>query len=98
MKATGEDLCYLLIEKVDEDGIVNPIDQTKISITVEGAASLEALANANPTDDENFFDPARTPFGGQVLAVIRSAEQSGTVTVRVSDGTYETVKTLTVEA
>ncbi len=98
MKATGEDLCYLLIEKVDEDGIVNPIDRTKISVTVEGAASLEALANANPTDDENFFDPARTPFGGQVLAVIRSAEQSGTVTVRVSDSTYETVKTLTVEA
>lgn len=97
LAATGEDLSYLLIEKVDENGVVNPLDPAKVAVTVEGAGTLEALASADPVSSENFFDPARTPFGGQVLAIVRSGETAGAITVKVTDGTHETVVALSAE-
>lgn len=77
------DIAYLDITLVDAAGNLNTTDR-KLSVSVEGAGVLQALACADPRSEENFFDAERTTYYGKAQAVIRSAQQTGKISVTVS--------------
>lgn len=84
LNASGSDLAYIMISLTDENGILQDATDRKVSITVEGAGSLQGFGSADPKSLENFFDTERTTFDGKVLAVIRSKSEVGVIKVTAS--------------
>ncbi|MFY9427307.1 MAG: DUF4982 domain-containing protein [Caldicoprobacterales bacterium] len=95
LKATGQDLAYVMISLTDENGILQTARDRKVSIKVEGAGVLQGFGSANPRSTENFFDTEATTFDGKVLAVIRSEREAGHITVTASAEDCEP-KTITI--
>ncbi|WP_138750763.1 glycoside hydrolase family 2 TIM barrel-domain containing protein [Paenibacillus sinopodophylli] len=84
LQSTSADLAYIMISLVDEEGILQASSDRKISISVEGAGTLQGFGSADPKSLENFYDLERTTFDGKVLAVVRSKSERGTITVNAS--------------
>lgn len=94
LKADGEDLAYINILITDEREIVKMLKDRKISVTVEGAGFLRALASGNPETTENFSDSSYTSYHGRLLAIVQSNGEKGIIRVTAS---AEGVETQTVE-
>lgn len=87
LKADGEDLSYILINFVDEKGIVNLNVKKKVSVAVEGPGELTGFGSANPSSEGNYFDTTWETYDGQVLAIIRTGTQKGIIKVKIdADG------------
>ncbi len=82
--AGAEDLSYIDVIFVDDKGRFLPYMKEKIKITVTGAGTLQGSGSADPTTNENYFDDVTTVFDGRMLAVVRSGEEHGTITVTAS--------------
>ncbi|MFD9547934.1 glycoside hydrolase family 2 TIM barrel-domain containing protein [Nocardia salmonicida] len=84
LTADGSDLAYLDIALTDDTGIVKPLADREITVTVEGPATLFGLGSAAPTTEEDFTDNTHTTYYGRALAVLRASKQPGPITVTVS--------------
>jgi|HigsolmetaGSP11D_1036233.scaffolds.fasta_scaffold04499_2 beta-galactosidase len=71
IKADDQDLAYVSISIVDDQGIVKPLSDRKVKVTVDGAGVLQGFGSANPETEEDFTDDVHTTFDGRALAVIR---------------------------
>ncbi len=90
LKANGQDLCYLNIYISDINGVVIPMLDRKISVTLEGAATLQGFGSANPYTEEGFVSSSHDTFYGRALAVIRAGSEAGKVLINVSAEGFET--------
>ncbi|HUV66457.1 MAG TPA: DUF4982 domain-containing protein, partial [Sedimentisphaerales bacterium] len=88
LSASGEDLCYILVETVDEEGTLCPLADNLVRFTVEGPAGIAAVGNGNPLSLEPFQADSRKLFYGKAMLVVRTTEgQGGQVSVSAeSDG------------
>ncbi|MCJ7728503.1 MAG: DUF4982 domain-containing protein, partial [Sedimentisphaerales bacterium] len=88
LSATGEDLCYILVEAVDEKGTLCPLADNLIRFKVDGPAEIAAVGNGNPMSFEPFQADSRKLFYGKAMLILRTTEgQGGRVTVTAgSDG------------
>ena len=82
--AGAEDLSYIEVSFVDNNGKFLPYMKEKVKITVTGAGTLQGSGSADPMTDENYFDDVTTTFDGRMLAVVRSGEKPGTIKVTAS--------------
>lgn len=89
---TAGDIAYLDISLTDAAGNLNTSADRKVTVSVEGAGVLQALASADPRSEENFFDSERTTFYGRAQAVVRASQQTGTIRVRVCAEGCESVE------
>jgi len=92
---TGDDndLAFVNISIVDDEGILKPLADRKVKVKVDGAGVLQGLGSANPSIEENFFDPECTTFDGRALAVIRPTGKGHIrVTVEAEGCTAQTVE------
>ena len=53
----------------------------KMTVTVDGAAELIAVGNANPKNVASFQQPHRHTFHGKCLAVLRPLGKSGKIRI-----------------
>lgn len=81
LRANGQDVAYLMLKVTDGNGNVQTQYKEKISIEVKGAGVLQGFGSADPQSTENFFDQARTPYHGRLLAVIRAGVNPGIIKV-----------------
>jgi len=89
------DLAYVMISLVDDQGILKPLADREITVTVAGAGDLQGLGSAKPKSDEDYFDSIHTTYDGYALAVIRPSG-TGIITVTIeAEGC--TAKTVTIE-
>ena len=84
LRADGNDLCYLRLELVGENGVVRLASDRKLKVEVSGSGTLQAFGSARPHMSETFFGDTHTTFLGQALAVVRAGHEAGEITVRVS--------------
>jgi beta-galactosidase len=86
--ATGEDLCYVLLEALDEKGTLCPLAENLIRFDVEGPAEIAAVGNGNPLSLEPFQADSRKLFYGKAMLILRTKKgQGGQVHVTAeSDG------------
>jgi beta-galactosidase len=91
MKADGQSLLFVTIEVVDKEGRVVPEAQLPLDVKVNGSGTLLAVGNANPRDNDPYYDAKHTTWNGRALAVVRSNGKRGTVVVTVN-GKRLTVK------
>lgn len=83
LEADGQDLAFLAIEAVDKSGHLVPIADNLLSVSVQGAGSLQALGNADIKDEDPYFDSTHHLWKGRALAVIRSNGKKGTAIVQI---------------
>ena len=82
--ADGHDLAYLPIELTDDDGILRPLADRAVTVTVEGAATLLGFGTGEAITTEGFASPTHRTFNGRALAVLRAGHEPGDVTVTVT--------------
>lgn len=84
LTADGEDLCFVNVSLVDEQGNPVPADNRLIKVKVKGAGSFKAIANGDPTCLEPFHEPQMHLFSGQLTILVQSSDTPGEITVEVS--------------
>ncbi|MDR2147450.1 MAG: DUF4982 domain-containing protein [Tannerella sp.] len=86
------DLSYVQIELLDENGLVVPDADCPVRLSVAGQGEIAAAGNASPTDMESFRSPTPKTFHGQALAIVRPLGKAGTISLKaVADGLPEAV-------
>jgi len=80
--ASGEDLCYILVEAVDDKGTLCPLADNMIKFKVDGPAEIAGVGNGNPMSLEPFQADYRKLFYGKAMLILRIKEdEAGTVRV-----------------
>ncbi|MDE7273430.1 MAG: DUF4982 domain-containing protein [Lachnospiraceae bacterium] len=95
--ADGEDLCFITVKLVDENGIPNLHESRKIAVSVEGAGRLEAFGSADPQALTGYDETEWDTYDGYVMAVVRAGMEEGQIkVVFTAEGTEEQCVELTV--
>lgn len=89
-----DDLCYILAETVDAQGVPCPLDTRTISVKIEGPAELVGIGNGNPIGYDTITDAQHPLFYGKAMIVLRSKKVGGKVRLTA---TASAVKEATVE-
>jgi hypothetical protein len=86
--ATGEDLCYILVEAFDADGVLCPLADNLIQFEVEGPAKIAGVGNGNPLSLEPFVADRRKLFNGKAMLILQTIDgKAGKVQITAdSDG------------
>lgn len=80
LAATGGDLCYVLVEALDEKGTLCPLADNMIRFKVDGPAEIVAVGNGNPLSIEPFQADHRQLFYGKAMLILRTKPgQAGSV-------------------
>ncbi len=77
LRAGTNDLCYVHIELVDKDGIVNPAAEKEVTVHLEGAGILQASGSADPKTEEYYYNSTHKTFQGRMLAILRAGKEAG---------------------
>lgn len=84
LKADGNDLCFLRLELVGENGVIRSASDQKLKVEVSGAGTLQAFGSSRPVMRENFYSDTHTTYLGHALAVVRAGSVPGEIRVKVS--------------
>ena len=90
--ANGQDLCFLNIDLIGENGITKSSVDQNLKIEISGPATLQGYGSARPNIEKSFCSDTFKTFYGKSLAVIRAGYEPGTVTVKVSGKGLDTQK------
>lgn len=85
ISADGEDLSFITVKIVDEDGNFCPMADNLVRFTVSGSATIAAVGNGNAATLEPFQANYRKAFNGLCLLVVKSVKgQAGSITIKAS--------------
>jgi len=77
LKASRNDLSYVTVEVLDENGLLVPDSNVSIQFGISGEGELAAVENGNPTDMKSFRTPKVNSFRGRCLAILRPNGRKG---------------------
>ena len=97
LMADGQDLAYVTVSLTDARGTLVPTADDQLTFEVKGSGQFEAVCNGDATSLESFVQPTMKLFNGQLVVVVRSSRQSGTLTLRVSDPARKLSQTVTLD-
>jgi beta-galactosidase len=87
LRADRNDLSYVTVEVVDQNGLVVPTAAIPVRFTVTGAGELAAAGSSAPNDAASFHVPLRKTCEGRALAILRPAGDAGKITLKAeADG------------
>jgi len=87
LNASGEDLSYLLVEAVDQDGNLCPLAMNDVTFAVEGPAKIAGVANGDHHFPVEFVADHVPLFYGKAVVVIRAEEgKGGSIDVTATSG------------
>ncbi len=82
MKTSRDDLSYVMVQVVDDQGRAVPDAVVPVSFAVNGAGEIAAVGNANPKDVASFRQPRRDTFHGQCVVIVRPKGEAGSIEIR----------------
>jgi beta-galactosidase len=82
LKASRDDLSYVMVSVVDDQGRLVPDAVVPVSFAISGAAEIAGVGNANPKDVASFRQPQRKTFHGVCLVVVRPTGMPGKIELR----------------
>jgi beta-galactosidase len=77
LAATGEDLGYILVEALDDKGILCPLADNLVRFQVDGPAEIAGVGNGNPLSVEPFQTDCRRLFYGKAMLILRTKQGQG---------------------
>ena len=96
LKSNGDDLAFITVSLTDADGTLIPQADDQLTFEVTGAGSFEAVCNGDATSLESFKAPTMKLFNGQLVVVVRSAKETGTLTLKVTDEKLKLSKSIDI--
>ncbi len=84
LKADGEDMTFITVNILDQDGILVPDADNSIQVGVTGAADFKGICNGDATSTEVFSKPTMKTFHGQLVIGIQSNGKQGDATIKVT--------------
>ncbi len=84
ISAGGEDLSFITIEVLDENGIPVPDAGNQIRFSVEGDAKIVGVDNGNPVSHEPMKGSTIKTFNGKCLVVVQAGENTGKAVLTAS--------------
>jgi len=94
IKADSQDLSYITIELLDEQGNRNPKSEDLVKFEVEGPGTIIGVGNANPISTESYQASERKAWQGRCLVIVKSEHQPGKITLKA---TSEGLKQASIE-
>jgi beta-galactosidase len=79
ISADGQDLSYITVELVDQNGNRNPKAENLVNFDIEGPGTIVAVGNANPMSTESFQLPQRKAWRGRCLVIVKSSNKAGPI-------------------
>jgi hypothetical protein len=86
LRLDGTDLGYVALTLTDDDGVVRTDADRIITVTIDGPATLQALASGNPVTTETFTANEHTTFFGRALAIVRPTGAGDITVTAVAEG------------
>ena len=77
----GDDLSFVTVSVVDSVGTVVPNADNLVEFSVSGPGVIAGVDNGQQTSHESFKGSHRKAFNGLCLAVIRSTDENGAITL-----------------
>ena len=96
LKSNGDDLAFITVSLTDADGTLIPQADDQLTFEVTGAGTFEAVCNGDATSLESFKQPTMKLFNGQLVVVVRSSKESGTLTLKVTDKKLKLSKSIDI--
>lgn len=75
--ADGEDLSFITVDVMDENGVIVPRAADQISFTIDGPGKIVGVANGDPTNHESFKGQTHKAFNGKCLVVLQAGREKG---------------------
>lgn len=97
IEADGQDLSFITVSLTDENGTLIPDAADALTFSVTGNGVFQAVCNGDATSLESFTEPAMKLFHGQLVVIVRSTEQAGTMTLKVSDAARKLESEIVIE-
>lgn len=83
IKANKNDLGYISVEIVDEQGNVVPsVDDILVTFKIEGNGKIIGVGNGNPRDMSSFQKTEKKVFQGKGLVIVQPTEKVGEITIK----------------
>jgi beta-galactosidase len=80
----GQDLSYVTVDLVDENGLRNPAIENLVEFEIEGPGKIVAVANSNPMSAESFQRQQRKAYKGRCLVIVKSEKEAGNIILKAS--------------
>ena len=90
-------LAFVTVSLTDAQGTLIPQADDQLTFEVTGAGSFEAVCNGDATSLESFKKPTMKLFSGQLVVIVRSAKQPGTLTLKVKDQKRKLSQTIDIK-
>jgi beta-galactosidase len=84
IKANGEDIAFVTVSVVDENGIPCPTANNQLNFEVSGEGTFRAACNGDPTSLELFHLPTMKLFSGKLVVFVQSTEEAGEIQLTVN--------------
>lgn len=85
IKADLNDLSYISVEIIDENGNVVPsIDDMEVTYQLNGNATIAGVGNGNAADMSSFQQPKKKVFQGRGLVIIKPRGTPGKITLKAN--------------
>lgn len=82
--ADGQDLCFVTVEALDEDGNVVTDASVPFTASIAGPMAIAAIGNADIKDNDPYFDATHSTWKGRALIVLRNTGRTGKTTLYIS--------------
>ena len=96
LKADGNDMAFITVSMTDKDGNHCPTADNQLTFEVTGNGTFQAACNGDATSIEPFTQPQMKLFSGKVVAVVRSTNEAGTLTLKVTDKKLNISKSINI--
>lgn len=96
LKADGNDMAFITISMTDKDGNHCPTADNQLTFEVTGKGTFQAACNGDATSLEPFTQPQMKLFSGKVVVVVRSTNEAGTLTLKVTDKKLNISKSISI--
>ena len=97
LEAGGDDLAFVTVEVLDENGNLVPYADDLVTFRLEGPATIAAVDNGSPISHEPFRADYRKAFHGKCLVVIRSGKTAGKIRLTALSESFAKESTLDLE-
>ena len=77
LQADGDDLSYVLVEALDDDGLFQPLAMNEVQFAVSGPASIAGVGNGDHHFPAEFDTDHVTLFYGKAMLILRTVAGSG---------------------
>ncbi|WP_258104237.1 sugar-binding domain-containing protein [Marinoscillum sp. MHG1-6] len=84
IKANAQDLAFVTVEIVDQDGNVQPNAENLLEFSINGPGIIAGVDNANLSDSDPYVAKSRKAWKGRALVVIRSTREEGDIVLTVT--------------